>query len=70
MQKGIEMNSCGCLLDPCWFGRSKMGVFFNGFTNLFFCNLPTLRTFFCFAVLLRFGNGCCTEHVQGFEGFV
>jgi hypothetical protein len=40
VQKGIEMNSYGCLLDPCWFGCSEMGVF-----------LMDLQTFF-----LQFAN--------------
>jgi hypothetical protein len=41
-----------------------MGVFVNGFT-IFFSNLPTFNTFFCFANLLGNGNGCCMEHLQG-----
>jgi len=53
VQKGIEMNSCGCLLDPCRFGRLEMGVFLMDLQTFFACNLPTLSTFFCFVVLLR-----------------
>jgi hypothetical protein len=74
--EGIKMNSCACLLDPkkyscvwCWFGCSKMGVFVNGFT-IFFSNLSTFSTFFCFANLSRNGNGYDMEHLQGFEGLV
>jgi hypothetical protein len=41
----------------------------NEFIN-FFGNLSTLSTFFHFANLSRFGNGCSMEHLQSFEGLV
>jgi hypothetical protein len=34
--------------------------------QFFFCDLPTLSTFFHFVDFSRFGNGCCMEHLQGF----
>jgi hypothetical protein len=70
------MNSCACLFDPkkipmcvvlVW--PFKDGCFCEWIYN-FFCNLPTLNTFFRFADLLRFCNGCCMEHLQRFEGLV
>ncbi len=48
---------------------SKMGVFVNGFTNCFllFANFEHILSLCSFA---GFGNGCCMEHVQRFEGLV
>jgi len=39
-----------------------MGVFANKFVS-FFCNLPNLSPFFCFANLSRFNNGCCIWNI-------
>jgi hypothetical protein len=46
-----------------------MSAFANGFINLFL-QFPSLSPFFHFTDLSGFGNGCCMEHLQGFEGLV
>jgi hypothetical protein len=68
------MISCACLLDPkktpmCWFGCSEMGVFVNRFT-IYFSQFVNFEHIFSLCRFVRFGNGCCMEHVQGFEGSI
>jgi len=45
-----------------------MGVFVNQFIIIFL--QFAFESIFHFANLLGFGNGCCMEHLQGFEGLV
>ncbi len=68
----IKVNSCGCLFDPKKIPMCVvlvLAVFVNDFIN-FFLQFASLSPFFHFANLSRFGNGCCMEHLQGFEGLV